>query len=158
MVIVVEILSKFECCMILFFLLVDVQVEVEKCLKVCVCIVKVLGFCLGKVLMKMVVVQFGYQVEIEVLNDKVGCVFNDVVVENNLCVVGFFCIEFKISEEVGEGKLVFDVIFEVYLEVILGDLFGVEVEKIIVVVFDVEIDKIIDILCKQCVYYYVKGE
>jgi trigger factor len=34
--------------------------------------------------MKMVAAQFGYQVETEVLNDKVGRAFNDIAVENNL--------------------------------------------------------------------------
>lgn len=104
----VETLSKLERRMTLSFPLADVQAEVEKRLKVRARTAKAPGFRPGKVPMKMVAAQFGYQVETEVLNDKVGRAFNDAAVENNLRVAGFPRIEPKTSEEAGEGKLAFD--------------------------------------------------
>mgnify|MGYP000555930632 CR=1 FL=1 len=145
----VETLSKLERRMTLSFPLADVQAEVEKRLKVRARTAKAPGFRPGKVPMKMVAAQFGYQVETEVLNDKVGRAFNDAAVENNLRVAGFPRIEPKTSEEAGEGKLAFDATFEVYPEVTLGDLSGAEVEKTTATVSDAEIDKTIDILRKQ---------
>ena len=100
----VETLSKLERRMTLSFPLADVQAEVEKRLKVRARTAKAPGFRPGKVPMKMVAAQFGYQVETEVLNDKVGRAFNDAAVENNLRVAGFPRIEPKTSEEAGEGS------------------------------------------------------
>ena len=154
----VETLSKLERRMTLSFPLADVQAEVEKRLKVRARTAKAPGFRPGKVPMKMVAAQFGYQVETEVLNDKVGRAFNDAAVENNLRVAGFPRIEPKTSEEAGEGHLAFDATFEVYPEVAVGELSGAEVEKTVASVSDAEIDKTIDILRKQRVHYHVKGE
>ncbi|MFJ3046593.1 trigger factor [Herbaspirillum chlorophenolicum] len=154
----VETLSKLERRMTLTFPLADVQAEVEKRLKVRARTAKAPGFRPGKVPMKMVAAQFGYQVETEVLNDKVGRAFNDAAVENDLRVAGFPKIEPKTSEEAGEGALAFDATFEVYPDVSIGDLSGAEVEKTTASVSDAEIDKTIDILRKQRVHYHVKGE
>ncbi|MCA1324018.1 trigger factor [Herbaspirillum sp. alder98] len=154
----VETLSKLERRITLTFPLADVQAEVEKRLKVRARTAKAPGFRPGKVPMKMVAAQFGYQVETEVLNDKVGRAFNDVAVENNLRVAGFPSIEPKTSEQSAEGTLSFDATFEVYPDVVVGDLSGAEVEKTVAAVSDAEIDKTIDILRKQRVHYHVKGE
>jgi trigger factor len=154
----VETLSKLERRITLSFPLADVQAEVEKRLKVRARTAKAPGFRPGKVPMKMVAAQFGYQVETEVLNDKVGRAFNDAAVENNLRVAGFPKIEPKTSEGVAEGALAFDATFEVYPEVVVGDLSASEVEKTVTSVSDVEIDKTLDILRKQRVHYHVKGE
>ncbi|MFJ3054715.1 trigger factor, partial [Herbaspirillum sp. NPDC087042] len=154
----VETLSKLERRMTLTFPLADVQAEVEKRLKVRARTAKAPGFRPGKVPMKMVAAQFGYQVETEVLNDKVGRAFNDAAVENDLRVAGFPRIEPKTSEEAGEGQLAFDATFEIYPEVAVGELAGADVEKTVASVSDAEIDKTIDILRKQRVHYHVKGE
>ena len=47
--------------------------------------------------MKMVAAQFGYQVETEVLNDKVGRAFSEAANENNLRVAGQPKIEPKVA-------------------------------------------------------------
>jgi trigger factor len=154
----VETLSKLERRITLTFPMADVQAEVEKRLKVRARTAKAPGFRPGKVPMKMVAAQFGYQVETEVLNDKVGRAFNDAAVENNLRVAGYPRIEPKTSEGVAEGSLAFDATFEVYPEVVVGDLTATEVEKTTSAVSDVEIDKTLDILRKQRVHYHVKGE
>lgn len=155
---VVETLSKLERRLTISFPLTEVQTEVEKRLKARARTAKAPGFRPGKVPMKMVAAQYGYQVETEVLNDKVGRVFNDVANENNLRVAGYPKIEPKIGEGTVDGSLSFDATFEVYPEVAIGDLSGLEIEKVKAEVSEAEIDKTIEILRKQRVHYHVKGE
>jgi trigger factor len=152
----VETLDKLERRITITLPLADVQAEVEKRLKIRARTAKAPGFRPGKVPMKMVAQQYGYQVESEVLNDKVGRAFNDAATENNLRVAGFPRIEPKTGAD--EGQVAFDATFEVYPEVKIGDLSGIEVEKVKSEVSETEIDKTIDILRKQRVHYHVKGE
>lgn len=155
---VVETLEKLERRITITLPLADVQAEVEKRLKVRARTAKAPGFRPGKVPMKMVAAQYGYQVETEVLNDKVGTAFNDAAEENNLRVAGFPKIEPKAGADVAEGAIAFDATFEVYPEVKIGDLSAAEVEKTIAEVSVAEVDKTIDILRKQRVHFHVKGE
>ncbi|OWW20277.1 trigger factor [Noviherbaspirillum denitrificans] len=152
----VETLEKLERRMTITVPLSDVKAEVEKRLKIRARTAKAPGFRPGKVPMKMVAQQYGYQVETEVLNDKVGRAFNDAANENNLRVAGFPKIEPKTGA--GDDVVAFDATFEVYPEVKIGDLATAEVEKIKGEVSDAEIDKTIDILRKQRVHYHTKGE
>ncbi|MGZ8358105.1 MAG: trigger factor [Telluria sp.] len=152
----VETLGKLERRMTISFPLTDVRTEVEKRLKKQAKTAKAPGFRPGKVPMKMVAAQYGYQIESEVLNDKVGRAFNEAANENQLRVAGFPKIEPK--QDSPEGMLSFDATFEVYPEVVVGDLAAVEVETIKSDVTDAEIDKTIDILRKQRVHYHTKGE
>lgn len=154
----VETLDKLERRMTITLPLDDVKAEVEKRLKIRARTAKAPGFRPGKVPMKMVAAQYGYQVETEVLNDKVGRAFNDAAAENNLRVAGFPRIEPKGGDDVVEGSIAFDATFEVYPDVKIGDLAAIEVEKTTTEVTDAEIDKTIDILRKQRVHYHVKGE
>ena len=152
----VETLGKLERRITISFPLTDVRTEVEKRLKVQARTAKAPGFRPGKVPLKMVAAQYGYQIESEVLNDKVGRAFNDAANENNLRVAGFPNIVPK--EEAAEGQLAFDATFEVYPEVIIGDLAAVEIETVQAEVSEAEIDKTIDILRKQRVHFHTKGE
>lgn len=154
----VETLEKLERRITLTVPVEEVKQEVEKRLKVRARTAKAPGFRPGKVPMKMVAQQYGYQVESEVLNDKIGRAFNDAANANNLRVAGFPKIEPKGSEGAPEGMIAFDATFEVYPEVKVGDLSAAEVEKVSSPVTDAEIDKTIDILRKQRVHYHVKGE
>ncbi|KRB93272.1 trigger factor [Noviherbaspirillum sp. Root189] len=154
----VETLEKLERRITITVPLADVQAEVEKRLKIRARTAKAPGFRPGKVPMKMVAQQYGYQVETEVLNDKVGRAFSEAASENNLRVAGYPRIEPKNSEGAAEGTVAFDATFEVYPEVKIGDLATAEVEKVTSEVTDAEIDKTIDILRKQRVHYHTKGE
>lgn len=149
----VETLSKLERRITLSLSREEVQAEVEKRLKVRARTAKAPGFRPGKVPMNMVAAQFGYQVENEVLNDKIGEAFAAAVTKDELRVAGFP----KIEAKEGEG-LQFEATFEVYPEVVVGDFSGAEVEKTTVEVTEAEVDKTIDILRKQRVHYHVKGE
>jgi trigger factor len=154
----VETLDKLERRITISFPIAEMQLEVEKRLKVRARTAKAPGFRPGKVPMKMVAAQYGYQVENEVLNDKVGQAFSAAANESNLRVAGYPRIEPKSGDAVVEGSLAFDATFEVYPEFVVGDLSAAEVEQVKTEVTDAEIDKTIDILRKQRVHYHVKGE
>lgn len=152
----VETLGKLERRLTITFPVADVRSEVEKRLKKQAKTAKAPGFRPGKVPLKMVAAQYGYQIESDVLNDKVGRAFNDAANENQLRVAGFPKIEPK--EDAPEGMLAFDATFEVYPDVVIGDLANVDIETVSAEVTDAEIDKTIDILRKQRVHYHTKGE
>jgi trigger factor len=156
----VETLDKLERRMTIKLPMAEVRAEVEKQLKLRARTAKAPGFRPGKVPMKMVAAQYGFQVENDVLNDKVGRAFNDAAVENNLRVAGFPKIEPKAGAEEGAAEadtVAFDATFEVYPEVKVGELSAAEVEKTVATVTDSEIDKTIDILRKQRVHYHAKN-
>ena len=152
----VENLGKLERRLTLSFPLSDVRTEVEKRLKRQAKTARAPGFRPGKVPMKMVAAQYGYQIESDVLNDKVGQAFNTAATEAQLRVAGMPKIEPK--QDAPEGMLAFDATFEVYPEVTLPDLSNIEIETVKTDVTDAEIDKTIDILRKQRVHYHTKGE
>jgi trigger factor len=152
----VENLGKLERRLTLSFPLSDVRTEVEKRLKQQAKTARAPGFRPGKVPLKMVAAQYGYQIESDVLNDKVGQAFSQAAEENELRVAGMPKIEPK--EEAADGMLAFDATFEIYPEVSLPALDGIEVETVKADVSDAEIDKTIDILRKQRVHFHTKGE
>jgi len=152
----VETLGKLERRLTISIPVADVRTEVEKRLKQQAKTAKAPGFRPGKVPIKMVAAQYGYQIESDVLNDKVGRAFNEAANENQLRVAGFPKIEPK--QDAPEGSLTFDATFEVYPEVVVADLANVEIETVSADVSDAEIDKTIDILRKQRVHYHTKGE
>ena len=152
----VENLGKLERRLTLSFPLSDVRTEVEKRLKKQAKTARAPGFRPGKVPLKMVAAQYGYQIESDVLNDKVGQAFNDAANEAQLRVAGMPKIEPK--QDAPEGMLAFDATFEVYPEVTLPELANIEIETVKTDVTDAEIDKTIDILRKQRVHYHTKGE
>jgi trigger factor len=158
MAIAVETLDKLERRITISFPVSDMQAEVEKRLKVRARTAKAPGFRPGKVPMKMVAAQYGYQVENEVLNDKVSQAFGRAADENSLRVAGYPKIVPKDNGNLVDGNLVFDATFEVFPEIAIGDLTQVSVDKVKTEVSEAEIDKTIEILRKQRVHYNVKGQ
>lgn len=147
MAVVVETLDKLERKMLLSLPLASIQSEVNARLKKMARTVKMDGFRPGKVPMNVVSQRYGYSVQYEVMNDKVGEAFANAANEAKLRVAG----QPKIHEKDGapEGELTFEAVFEVYPEVVIGDLTTAEVEKITTEVSDAAIDKTVDILRKQ---------
>ncbi|MEN5179617.1 trigger factor [Comamonas sp. 4034] len=143
----VETLEKLERKISLSLPLASVQTEVDSRLKRLARTVKMDGFRPGKVPMNVVAQRYGYSVQYEVLNEKVGEAFAKAANEAELRVAG----QPKITEKEGapEGELAFDAVFEVFPEVKIGDLATAEVEKLTADVDDAAIDKTIDILRKQ---------
>ena len=143
----VETLDKLERKITLSLPLAAIEGEVQARLKRLARTVKMDGFRPGKVPMKVVSERYGYSVQYEVLNDKVGEAFASAASEANLRVAG----QPRITEKEGapEGQATFDAVFEVFPEVKMGDLSEAEVEKITTEVTNEAIDKTIDILRKQ---------
>jgi len=147
MAVTVETLDKLERKITLNLPLSAIQGEVETRLKRLARTVKMDGFRPGKVPMNVVSQRYGYSVQYDVLNDKVGEAFAQAANEAQLRVAGQPRITEK--QDAPEGEVSFDAIFEVYPEVKIGDLADAEVEKLSAEVTDSAIDKTVDILRKQ---------
>ena len=147
MTVTVETLEKLERRITLNLSAAEIGQEVDTRLKRLSRTVKADGFRPGKVPMSVVAQRYGYSVQYEVVNDKVGKAFADAASEAKLRVAGAPRIAQK--DDAPEGHLAFDATFEVYPEVRLGDLSGLEVERISTEVTEAAVDRTIDILRKQ---------
>ncbi|MCB1973507.1 MAG: trigger factor [Burkholderiaceae bacterium] len=143
----VETLDKLERKITLNLPLSAIQGEVQNRLKRLARTVKMDGFRPGKVPLNVVSQRYGYSVQYEVLNDKVGEAFSQAANEAQLRVAGQPRITEK--QDAPEGEVCFDAVFEVYPEVKIGDLSDAEVEKLSAEVTESAIDRTVDILRKQ---------
>ena len=143
----VETLEKLERKITLTLPVDTIKSEVDSRLKRLARTVKMDGFRPGKVPMNVVAQRYGYSVQYEVMNDKVGEAFSQAANEAKLRVAG----QPTITEKDGapEGQLAFDAVFEVFPEVKVKDLAGAEVERLSAEVNDEAIDRTLDILRKQ---------
>lgn len=129
-----------------------IEREVEQRLKKLSRSVRMHGFRPGKVPLKIVALQYGPQVRSEVIGDEVQKIFDAAVKENNLRVAGYPRIERK--EDIGDDKhIAFSAIFEVYPEVVLGDVSGAKIERLALAIGDIDVDKTVEIMRKQRVTY-----
>jgi trigger factor len=147
MAVQVETLDKLERRITLSLPAASIASEVESRLRRLSRTVKADGFRPGKVPMSVVAQRYGYSVQSEVLNDKVGQVFSDAVTEAKLRVAGPPRITEK--PDAPEGEVAFDATFEVYPDVKIGDLATAEVERVTTEVGEAAVDKTLDILRKQ---------
>ena len=147
MAVTVETLEKLERRITLTLAADTINGEVESRLKKLARTVKADGFRPGKVPMSVVSQRYGYQVQYEVVNDRVGQSFNAAVNEAKLRVAGQPRIAQK--DQAPEGHMAFDATFEVYPEVKIGDLSGAEVERVSTEVTEAAIDRTVEILRKQ---------
>ena len=147
MAVTVETLAKLERRITLLIPATELNSEIEIRLKKLSRTVKADGFRPGKVPMSVVAQRYGYSVQSEVMNDKLGQAFSDATGQAQLRVAGPPTVTQK--DESPEGQLAFDATFEVYPEVQLGDLSAVEVDRISSEVTDAAIDRTVDILRKQ---------
>ena len=147
MAVTVETLEKLERRITLTVAASDIGNEVDARLKRLARTVKADGFRPGKVPMSVVAQRYGYSVQYEVMNDRIGKAFAEAAAEAQLRVAGTPSITQK--NEAPEGQLAFDAVFEVYPEVTLGDLSGADVERVSAEVTEEAIDRTIGILQKQ---------
>ena len=147
MAVTVETLEKLERRITLTLAANDINGEVESRLKKLARTVKADGFRPGKVPMSVVAQRYGYSVQYEVVNDKVGRAFADAAREAELRVAGAPRIAQK--DDAPEGQLAFDATFEVYPEVRIGSLEGAELERVSTEVTEEAIDRTVEILRKQ---------
>src|SRR4030095_4653841 len=143
----VETLDKLERRITLTLAADTINTEVQSRLKRLSRTVKAAGFRPGKVPLSVVAQRYGYSVQYEVMNDKVGQAFQQATSEAKLRVAG----QPTITEKQGaaEGQIAFDATFEGYPEVKIGDLSTDTVEKVTTEVTEAAIDKTLDILRKQ---------
>ena len=147
MAVTVETLEKLERRITLVIPANDLNAEIETRLKKLSRTVKADGFRPGKVPMSVVAQRYGYSVQNEVMNDKLGQAFASAANEAQLRVAGTPRVTPK--DESPEGQLAFEATFEVYPEVKLGDLAAIEVDRVSSEVTDAAIDRTVDILRKQ---------
>ncbi|MBE7418362.1 MAG: trigger factor [Burkholderiaceae bacterium] len=147
MAVQVETLEKLERRMTLTVPAQEISAEVESRLKKLSRTVRADGFRPGKVPLSVVAQRYGASVQYEVMNDKIGAEFERSATEAKLRVAGMPRITPK--DGAPEGSMSFDATFEVYPEVRLHDLAGVQVERVSCEVDDAAIDRTVDILRKQ---------
>lgn len=128
-----------------------VDKDVEQRLKHLSRTVKMPGFRPGKVPMKMVAQQYGYQARSEAVGAAVEKIFGESVREQKLRVAGYPRFEAKQSDDA--TQIGFSAVFEVYPEIKLGDVADHEVEKPVLSVTEAEVDKTLDVLRKQRTTY-----
>ena len=143
----VETLEKLERRITLTVPASDIGNEVDARLKRLARTVKADGFRPGKVPMSIVAQRYGYSVQYEVVNDRIGKAFADAAGEAKLRVAGTPRITQK--DDAPEGQLAFDATFEVYPEVVIGDLSAVALDRVSAEVTEAAIDRTIEILRKQ---------
>ena len=147
MAVQVETLDKLERRITLTLAAETINGEVETRLKRLSRTVKADGFRPGKVPMSVVTQRYGYSVQYEVVNDRVGQAFSEAATEAKLRVAGQPRIAQK--DQAPAGHMAFDATFEIYPEVTLGELGGAEVERVSTEVTEAAIDRTVDILRKQ---------
>lgn len=126
----------------------EIDSEVENRLKHLSRTVKMHGFRPGKVPFKVVVQQYGGQVRQEVLGDTLQKTFGEAVTQQNLKVAGYPKFEAKPPED-NAGKFEYSATFEVYPEIVVGDISKQTITRPALEVTDVEVDKTIEIMRKQ---------
>lgn len=127
--------------------LTEIDRDVEQRLKRLARTVRMPGFRPGKVPFKLVVQQYGPQARSEAVGEAVQKAFGDAVRERNLRVAGYPRIEPKQGEDA--AQLQFSAVFEVYPEIVLGDVSGRQIERAVLTVGEPEVDKTIEVLRKQ---------
>lgn len=130
----------------------DIDSEVETRLKQLTRTVKLAGFRPGKVPFKVVVKQFGPQVRQEVLGDTLQKTFGDAVKEQNLRVAGYPKFDAAPPAD-GASEFLYSATFEVYPEVVVGDVAKATVARSTLDVSDADVEKTLDIMRKQRVSY-----
>ena len=131
----------------------EIEKLVEERLKKLSRTLRIAGFRPGKVPMKLVAQQYGPQVRSEVLGDAVQKTFGDAVREQNLKVAGYPRIEPK-SSEADAKSIEFSATFEIYPEVVVGDIGASKIERAALTVGDAEVDKTLEILRKQRQHFH----
>src|SRR5262249_43738066 len=113
---------------------------------------KLPGFRPGKVPMRMIAQQYGPKVRSDVISDAVQAKFADALREQNLRIAGFPRIEPK-ADAAGADELQFSAVFEVYPDVMLGDLADVAIERPVAEVGSEDIASTIEMLRRQRTHY-----
>lgn len=126
--------------------------EIESRLKRLGRTAKVHGFRPGKVPFKILEQQYGAQVHQEVLGETLERAFATEAEANNLRVVGTPNFELK-SADIKADPLEYSATFEVYPEIVIGDVGAETVDRVSYTLTDADVEQTIDTLRKQRTVY-----
>lgn len=122
--------------------------EVESRLKRLGHTAKVHGFRPGKVPFKIIEQQYGQQVQQEVLGEVLQRSFAEAAQENKLQVAGYPRFEIK-TADLNAPEIEFNATFEVYPEVVVGDVANEAVERVTFTMTDADVESTVATLRKQ---------
>lgn len=126
----------------------QIRGEVEARLKQMGRTAKVHGFRPGKAPFRILQQQYGEQVQREVLGDALQRSFDEAVQINNLKVAGYPRFEIK-TENLADEQIEYSAIFEVYPEVVIGDVAAETMERAVYTLTDADVDDTVTTLRKQ---------
>lgn len=148
----VETISKLERRITITVPLQPLEAQIKQRLTQMSHTAKFAGFRPGKAPMGLVNQHYGDQVRDEVYSGAVEKSFGDAVDEAKLRVAGYPNIEHKPFGAASEN-LEYTATFEVFPEVIFGDLSKIKIERPVIEVADADVKKTLDVLVKQRVSY-----
>ena len=131
----------------------EIESEVGKRLARLARDVRLPGFRPGKVPLKLVAQQYGPQVRSDVITDKVQTSFNDAIREQNLRVAGQPRIEARPGGDAESRDLEFSATFEIYPDIVIGDLSTVQIERPVAQVTPEDVEETLQVLRRQRVKY-----
>ena len=144
----VETISNLERRLTVAMPLQPIEEEIGKRLNSLARTAKLPGFRPGKVPYKLVLQQYGAGVRQEVISSKVEETFSEAIAKHDLHIVGYPSIEPKpLAENADSYEYI--ATFEVFPEVVVGDLSGIKVERPTVKLTDADVDKTIEVMRKQ---------
>ena len=109
---------------------------------------KVAGFRPGKVPYKILEQQYGAQAHREVLGEEMQRSFYEAAKANNLNVAGYPNFELK-TQDLNASQIEYSATFEVFPEVVVGDVSKQEVERVTYTLSDADVDNTVETLRKQ---------
>ena len=148
----VETISKLERRITITVPLQPLEAQIQQRLVQMSRTAKFAGFRPGKAPMGLVNQQYGNQVRDEVYSGAVEQSFGDAVEENKLRVAGYPNIEHKPFSSASD-TLEYTATFEVFPEVVFGDLSKLKIERPVLEVGEADVKKTLDVLVKQRVSY-----
>lgn len=113
---------------------------------------KVAGFRPGKVPAKVIEQQYGAQMHQEALGDALQRSFNEATLTNKLRVAGYPQFDVK-TKDLNAEQIEYSAVFEVYPEVVIGDLSGETIERVVYELSKVDVENTIATLRKQRVTF-----
>lgn len=122
--------------------------EVEARLKRIGRTAKVHGFRPGKVPFKVLEQQYGASVQQEVLGESLQRSFAEAAISNKLQVAGYPHFEIK-TTDLNAPQIEYSATFEVYPEVVIGDMSGESVKRATFTLSDADVQETINTLRKQ---------
>jgi trigger factor len=125
-----------------------IEAEIATRLKKLARTVKMQGFRPGHVPIKMVERHYGFQVRQEVVTDEVQQRFADAVKDQKYRVAGYPRFQ-PVPATEGASNVEYTATFEVYPEIVVGDLTKFEVTRPLTEVSDADVEKTVETLRKQ---------